>query len=634
MIFSFLAGIHSPSDIQNLSVSELKILSSEIRKKIIEVVGVNGGHLSSNLGVVELTLALHRVFDSPTDKFVWDVGHQCYTHKMLTGRYEQFSTIRKKDGLSGFPKREESPHDSFDTGHSSTSISVAYGLLTAKRLQNSKGKVIAVIGDGALSGGMAIEALSHAGQGNNDLIVILNDNKMSISPNTGALSEYLSRLTMGAHYQRFRYKVDRAVRIIPFCGPSLAKFIHRFKRGLKGLLFKDNLFVDLGFEYVGPLNGHNIEELEKVLRDVRALHRPVVVHVLTKKGKGYSLAEDDPSTFHGIGPFCISDGTVEKFHTTSFTEAFSKSLLEEAAKDSRIVAITAAMSKGTGLAPFQHRYPDRFFDVGIAEQHAVTFSGGLAAGGLKPVVAIYSTFMQRAVDQLIHDVALQKLPVVFALDRAGAVPDDGETHQGLYDITLFRPVPGLSILCPASACEMKLMLSWALTQDLPVMLRYPKAACPTELPAFSLPLETGRGVFTHRDGSDLLIICTGGMYAEVHEAANILARSGSPVDSYLLRFIKPIDESYMVDVVSSYSAVIFVEDGAETGGIASDLSSLIRRFHPSIQTSVMSFPDLFYPQGNRQEILSSAGLSSAHIADEAVRLRLLVTVGFPNVSKT
>ncbi len=627
MNHSILSGIRSPQDLRSLSNIELKNLSNELRKQIIEVVGTNGGHLSSNLGVVELTIALHRVFESPQDQFVWDVGHQCYTHKMLTGRFERFSTIRKKDGLSGFPKREESPHDSFDTGHSSTSISAAYGLLTAKKLRGEPGKVVAVIGDGALTGGMALEALSHAGQGQNDLVVILNDNKMSISPNTGALSEYLSRLTMGASYQRFRYRVDRAVRSIPLIGVFLAKIVHRMKRGLKGLVFKDNLFVDLGFEYVGPLNGHNIEELEKVLRDVRALKRPVVVHVLTRKGKGYSLAENDPSTFHGIGPFCISDGKVEKFDTTSFTEAFSRSLLEEASRDPRIVAITAAMAKGTGLAAFQHRYPDRFFDVGIAEQHAVTFAGGLAAGGMRPVVAIYSTFMQRAVDQLVHDAALQKLPVVFALDRSGAVPDDGETHQGLFDIALFRPVPGVSILAPASAREMSLMLSWALGRDEPVIIRYPKAACPTEQSAFDLPLETGKGVFTQRDGADILIVCTGGIYAEVHEAANMLARSSFPVDTYNLRFIKPLDEDFLVSCASGYRAVLFVEDGSETGGIASDLASIVRERLPHVLAASMAFPDIFYPQGSRQEILSFAGLSAVHIYDEALKLRSYIAAG-------
>jgi len=623
---SILAGIQSPDDVKKLSASEIELLSAEIRKKIIEVVGTNGGHLSSNLGVVELTIALHRVFSSPEDTFIWDVGHQCYTHKILTGRFDRFSTIRKKDGLSGFPKREESVHDAFDTGHSSTSISAAYGLLSAKRLSGLPGKVIAIIGDGALSGGMAIEALSHAGQGNNDLIVILNDNKMSISPNTGALSEYLSRLTMGAKYQRFKYNVDKAVRHIPGIGEKIAKFIYRFKRGLKGLVLKDNLFVDLGFEYVGPLNGHNVEELEKVLRDVKALNGPVVVHVITQKGKGYSLAENDPSTFHGIGPFCISDGTVEKFDTMSFTEAFSIALLAEAERDNRVVAITAAMAKGTGLVSFQHRYPERFFDVGIAEQHAVTFAAGLAAGGLKPVVAIYSTFMQRALDQVIHDVALQHLPVVFALDRSGPVPDDGETHQGLYDIALFRPIPGVSILCPASAVEMKLLLSWAVAQETPVVIRYPKGACPTELPAFSSPVEYGRGVFTHHDLSDALIVCTGGIYGEVHEASNILARAGAPVDSYVLRFIQPFDEPYFLEAISTYKYVVFVEDGIETGGISHSLADIVRQNYPLIRTSVLAFGDMFYPQGSRCEILASAGLSSPHIADAVRSLRQAVFV--------
>ena len=617
---SILAGIKSPDDIQNLSGPELVLLSKEIRKKIIEVVGLNGGHLSSNLGVVELTIALHRVFSSPDDAIVWDVGHQCYTHKLLTGRYDRFSTIRKKDGLSGFPKREESPHDFFDTGHSSTSISSAYGLLLARRASGNKGKVIAVIGDGALTGGMAFEGLSHAGQGNSDLIVILNDNKMSISPNTGALSEYLSRLSMRAGYQHFKYHADRAMRHIPGIGQYLFRFVHRFKRGLKGLLFKDNLFVDLGFEYVGPLNGHNVVELEKVLRDVRALNHPVVVHVRTKKGKGYGLAENDPSTFHGIGPFRISDGKVEKFPKHTYTEAFSHALLAVAEKDKRVVAITAAMAKGTGLAAFQRQYPDRFFDVGIAEQHAVTFAGGLAAGGMRPVVAIYSTFMQRAVDQLIQDVALQHFPVIFALDRSGAVPDDGETHQGIYDISLFRPIPGISILCPAGAAELSLMLEWALEQDHPVMLRYPKAPCPTNEPAFLQPIETGRGVFTVHNDSDILIVYTGGMYAEVHTAVDILASSSMPVDCYLLRFIKPIDEGFFLDTVSSYRYVVFVEDGMETGGIAEYLSGLVRRRYPGILTKELAFSELFYPQGTRAEILSSAGLSPVHIADEVKKL--------------
>ncbi len=619
-----LSGIQTPADVKKLPSHQLRTLAEEIRKTIIEVVGSNGGHLSSNLGVVELTIALHRVFDCPADSIVWDVGHQCYTHKLLTGRYDRFHTIRKQDGLSGFPKKEESPYDVFDTGHSSTSISAAYGILAARRLAGREGKVVAVIGDGALTGGMALEALSHAGDDGKDLVVILNDNKMSIAPNTGALSHYLSRLTMGAGYQRFRHRFDRAVEIIPVLGPWLTRAVNRVKRGLKGLLFKDNLFVDLGFEYVGPLNGHNMEELEKVLRDVKKLTRPVVVHVLTRKGKGYSLAESDPSTFHGIGPFCISDGKVEKFDTMSFTEAFGGALLEQADRRQDIVAITAAMAKGTGLVPFQHRYPSRFFDTGIAEQHAVTFAGGLAAGGRRPVVAIYSTFMQRAVDQVIHDVALQELPVVFAMDRSGAVPDDGETHQGLYDIALFRPVPGLSILTPASAREMSIMLDWALEQDRSVMLRYPKGSCPTETEAFSAPLETGRGVFVAREGCDVLVACTGGMYGEVHEAANMLARSGGGVDVLNLRFVKPVDELWLAESLAGYQAVVFVEDGMKTGGIAEYLASLVRERLPLVRVSALAFDELYYPQGTRSQILTSAGLSPAHIADEVLRLRDLI----------
>ncbi len=618
---SLLSLIHSPEDVRTLSGEEITLLAAEIRKRIIDVVGTNGGHLASNLGVVELTIALHRVFDSPRDAFIWDVGHQCYTHKLLTGRADHFDTIRKKDGLSGFPKQLESPHDIFDTGHSSTSISAALGLRMSRQITGESGKVVAIIGDGALTGGMAMEALSHAGEISRDLIVVLNDNKMSISRNTGALSEYLSRLTMGAHYQRFRSRVDRAISIIPLLGGPLSRFVHRFKRGIKGMLFKDNLFVDLGFEYVGPLNGHNVEELEKVFRDVRALSRPVVVHVQTQKGRGYSLAEDDPSTFHGIGPFCISDGKVEKFNTTSFTESFSQALLDCAECDDRIVAITAAMAKGTGLVPFQHRYANRFFDVGIAEQHAVTFAAGLAAGGMRPVVAIYSTFMQRAVDQLIVDVALQNLPVIFAMDRSGPVPDDGETHQGIFDLALFRPIPGISILAPASTVEMRLMLKWAFDQHSPVVLRYPKAPCPTEQEGFSLPVVNGQGVFVQSEGLDSLVVCTGGMFPEVQEAANILGRSGKPVDILNLRFVKPVDEPWFLDAVHKYRNIVFVEDGVITGSISRELESLVHRMNPRTRCTVLAFQELFYPQGTRSDILSAAGLSPAHIADSVTSLR-------------
>ena len=390
-----LSGINSPEDLKKIPEDKLPDLATEIRKKIIDVVGKNGGHLASNLGVVELTIALHRVFTSPNDAFVFDVSHQCYTHKLLTGRYKDFESLRTFNGISGFTKKAESKHDFFDNGHSSTSISQALGLLSAWQLQGRNDKVVAIIGDGALTGGMAFEALSHAGQIAKNLIVVLNDNQMSISKNTGSLSKYLSRLTMTGTYQRFRKNIDKIVEKIP----NLSKFIFRIKRGLKGVFFTNNLFTDLGFEYVGPLNGHDIKELEDVLNRVKNLSRPVVVHVLTKKGKGYSPAENDPAKFHGIGPFLISDGNVEKYDTLSFTESFSRTLIKLAEKNDRIVAITAAMAKGTGLDAFARKFPSRFYDVGIAEEHAVSFASGLAAGKLIPIVAIYSTF-------ILHFIAL------------------------------------------------------------------------------------------------------------------------------------------------------------------------------------------------------------------------------------
>lgn len=623
-----LDEISSPEDIKNLSYEELKDLASQIRKRIIEVVGSNGGHLASNLGVVELTIALHRVFNSPGDALIWDVSHQAYTHKILTGRNAQFDTIRKKDGISGFTKRNESPHDWFDAGHASTSISSALGLLQGRQMQNLPGKVIAIIGDGALTGGMAFEALSHAGQISKNLIVVLNDNKMSIGKNTGSLSKYLSRLSATPNYQHLRTKIDNFFEKMPFSSRFLRKLVFRLKRGLKGIFFHNNLFVDFGFEYVGPLNGHNLEEMEKVFNKVKDIDRPVVVHVITQKGKGYSPAENDPTTFHGIGPFCISDGTAEKFDKLSFTEVFSEEILELGAENPKIAAITAAMMKGTGLTKFAHRFPDRFFDAGIAEEHAVTFAGGLARSGLMPVVAIYSTFMQRGVDQLIHDIALQKVPSVFVLDRSGAVPDDGETHQGIFDISLLRPVPGVTLLAPASAEELKLFLRWATSQQLPVIIRYPKASCPPEMEAFSEPVVCGRGVLLEnhlkkRDDEERvrrLFVCTGGIYPEVKEAVDVLEKRDVIVDIYNLRFLKPLDKQYFIEVASRYDCIVFVEDGIRIGGIGTYLESLLQRSLEGKKTAVCGFPDRFIAQGKRGEILEEAHLSPSHLARKMLSL--------------
>ena len=622
-----LSKIHSPQNLKNLSQSEIIQLAQEIRKEIINVVGKNGGHLASNLGVVELTLALHRVFESPKDAIIWDVSHQCYTHKLLTDRYKDFQTLRQKDGISGFTNTQESVHDFFINGHSSTSISSALGLLTARELNNNSGKVIAVIGDGALTGGMAYEALSHAGQLCKNLIVVLNDNQMSIDHNTGAVSRYLSRLTMTGGYQSFRYKVDKLIDKIPYIGRPFEKFIFRFKRALKGLFLTNNLFVDLGFEYVGPLDGHNEALLEKVLKKVSHLHRPVVVHVITKKGKGYSPAENNPELFHGVGPFQISDGTVETFDTTSFTEAFSQIICQKAQENKDIVAITAAMAKGTGLTSFSIKYPERFFDVGIAEEHAVTFAGGLAKGGKIPVTCIYSTFMQRSVDQMIHDIALQKAHAVFMLDRAGAVPADGVTHQGIFDISLFRPIPDLEILSPVSQNDLKLCFDWAVDKGTCVVIRYPKLSCPTEFPQFSSPVELGRGIFmpctefvienvtekqleAHKN--KILVVLTGGMYPEAQKAVRSVLLEDGYADMYILRFIKPFDESYFIELAKKYYGVVLVEDGVKIGGICEYLKSILAE-NGILNTKLLGFDDRFFSHGTRDEILEAAGLSVNHI---------------------
>lgn len=539
------------------------------------------------------------------------------------------------NGLSGFTKHEESPHDFFDNGHSSTSISSALGLLVARELRGEKGKVVAVIGDGALTGGMALEGLSNAGQIAKNLIVIVNDNQMSIDHNTGAISSYLSQITMTNSYQSFRHNVDRIIQKIPVLNRFLTKLVFRFKRGLKGLLLSNNLFTDLGFEYVGPLDGHNVKELETNLKRVKKMHRPVVVHVMTKKGKGYSPAEDHPEQFHGIGPFAISDGTVEKFDTLSFTESFSNSLMKLSEMRSDIVAITAAMAKGTGLDTFSRHYPERFFDVGIAEEHAVTFAGGLARGGMLPVVCIYSTFMQRAVDQLIHDIALQKLKSIIVLDRAGAVPNDGETHQGIFDITLFRPVPNVKILTPATAMDLDMLLNYAAENDETCIIRYPKMSCPTELSAFSAAVEEGKGVLVKaedyepafavqfEDGEKpegkVLFVTTGGMYSEVMTACRALSFDNVLADIYSLRFINPFDKEYFISLAKNYDGIVFVEDGIQNGGISEWLAGLCGSKGID-KWEIKAFPSKFISQGNRNQVLAQAGLTAEDLHAAALKV--------------
>lgn len=622
----YLEKINSPEDLQHFSQKELAALSSELRQKIISTVGKNGGHLASNLGAVELTVALHRVFSTPKDAIVWDVSHQCYAHKILTGRLSEFDTIRQQGGLSGFTNIDESKHDFFTSGHASTSISSALGLLTAFQKTGHDGKVVAVIGDGALTGGLAFEGLEHAGQLSKNLIVILNDNQMSIDHNTGSVSRYLSRLTVSSRYQSFRYKVDRLVDKIPYINKALEKIIFRFKRSIKGLILTNNLFVDLGFEYVGPLNGHNEVNLEAVLRRVSKLHRPVVVHVVTKKGKGYGPAENTPENFHGVGPFNTEDGTLPKSNRLSFTESFSDAIVSLGRKNDKIVAITAAMAQGTGLSRFERKFPGRFYDVGIAEEHAVTFAGGLARGGLIPVTCIYSTFIQRSVDQIIHDISLQKVHAVFCLDRAGAVPADGATHQGIFDIALFRPVPDAVIMSPVSDVDLHLCLRWAVNQaDSAVFIRYPKMSCPDELDAFRQPVTLGKGIFVSaRDFTNIsdeenvsrskkkLVVTTGGMFTEVRDAAAKYIEEGGLADLFVMRFIKPFDENYFRELAFRYDEVVFVEDGVKTGGISEYLETVLLKADYK-NTKILAFGEKYYSHGTREQVLKEAGLDTESI---------------------
>jgi 1-deoxy-D-xylulose-5-phosphate synthase len=625
--YKILKNITDAKDIKKLNQSQLYKLARELREYIIRVVSENGGHLASNLGVIELTIALHYVFNSPQDQIVWDVGHQCYAHKIITGRKESFSSLRKFKGISGFPKRTESKHDVFNTGHSSTSISAALGLSVGRDLKRKTGKVVAVIGDGALTGGMALEALNHAGHLGKNLIIILNDNNMSIGQNVGALSVYLTELTTTRYYQLFRKTFDSMVQGIPLFGKRLLEYIYRLKRSLKAFLFRAHIFADLGFEYVGPVHGHNINLLIHILKNINNLEKPVVLHVTTQKGKGYRFAESDPMLFHGVGSFSIVDGKFEKKHAISFTEAFGEAIVKLAEINSQIVAITAAMTHGTGLTAFEKRFPERFFDVGICEQHALTFAAGLACRGLKPVVAIYSTFMQRAVDQVIHDVAMQNLPVIMCMDRAGLVGSDGETHHGVFDIALFRSVPNLIILSPASGRELFMMLEYAVKQKKPVIIRYPRSVCSSELPAFAKQIESGRGVFVHGQRSKILIAATGGIMEQALEASYLLNSQGIPADVYNIRFIRPLDTAFFTNRIKDYNYVCFIEDGVVNGGIGQQLAVSLRDYDKNLVYDIFGIPDAFVEQGTREELLALCGLDAASLA-EYIKKRILPRQGF------
>ena len=624
--YPILSGINHPDQLKSFSSKELKALAEEIRSYIIQTVSKNGGHLASNLGVVELTLAMHKVYSSPRDKFIWDVGHQCYVHKLLTGRAGQFPTIRKQGGLSGFPKRSESPHDIFDTGHASTSISAALGVLAGERLQEKRGKVLCVIGDGALTGGQALEALNAAGHLKKDLVIILNDNAMSIGRNVGALSLYLSRLALTGGYRKFRHIVDFTISHIPFFGKALLRSVYRLKRGVKGIFYKENLFTDLGIKYVGPVKGHDLERLSDVLEHVRESEGPVLLHVLTTKGKGYSPAEEEPSSYHGVGPFAVETGKVDPSLKVAAgpttTSAFGAAVVAEAGKDDKVVAITAAMASGTGLLPFKENYPDRFFDVGIAEPHALTFAAGLAASGMKPVAAIYSTFMQRSVDQVIHDIALPGLPVVICMDRSGLVGDDGETHQGIFDIVLFRNVPGVSFLAPVSVNEIGMALEWALRQQGPVLIRYPKGSAFSAGEAQDVPFEEGKGVLVQKkEKADTLIISLGGLLEECCAASDILESEGTLCDVYHMRFIRPLDKKALREFMGRYEQVLFVEEGLASGGMGEELAVMLKEGGLDLRFDALGVPQEFLSQATRPQLIKNCGLDRNSLAEKIRSIR-------------
>ncbi len=615
-----LARLRGPEDLAGLGVDELNRLAGEIRQEIVDTVARTGGHLAPSLGVVELTLALHKVFQSPRDKIIWDTGHQTYAHKLLTGRWERFGTLRQPGGLSGFCKRRESPHDLWEAGHAGTALSAALGFARARDRRGEDHHVVAVVGDGALTAGMSFEALNNAGHEKTRIIVVLNDNSMSIAPNVGAISSYLSRLRVGPAYTRFKDDLERWLGQIPRIGQGLARTAERFKDSLKHVLLPGMLFEDLGFTYLGPVDGHHLPSLLSILRDATRLNEPVLIHVVTRKGKGYGPAEARPDAYHGTGPFDVATGRpLQRPGPPTYTEVFGRTLAQMAANRPEVVAITAAMPDGTGLQEFARACPDRCFDVGIAEPHAVTFAAGLAAAGLRPVVAIYSTFLQRAYDQVLHDVGIQRLPVVFALDRAGLVGADGETHQGLYDIAFLRHIPGMAILAPKDENEMQHALATALAcEDGPVAVRYPRGAGRgVALDAAPRPLPWGRSQVL-REGGDVAILAAGPLAYAALEAAEILAGEGVDAAVVNARFLKPLDGELITDLARRTGAVLTVEEHTVRGGFGSAVLELLsERGLWGVRTRVMGLPDAFVEQGDPAEQLAACGLDAAGIAAAA-----------------
>ena len=619
-----LEKIHKENDIKNLSPEELTMLADEIRQFLIEKISVTGGHLASNLGVVELTMALHLVFDLPQDKLIWDVGHQAYTHKLLTGRKAGFDELRKYGGMSGFPKRKESECDAFDTGHSSTSISAGLGYVAARELQGGSHSVVSIIGDGSMTGGMAYEALNNASRLKSNFIIVLNDNNMSISENVGGMSQYLNGLRTAQAYTGLKKGVEDTLKKIPGKGDRIICHMKRTKSGIKQLFVPGMFFEDMGITYLGPVDGHDIRKLTRILNEAKRVDHAVLVHVMTKKGKGYVPAEENPSRFHGTGPFDIPSGTaVGKKATDSYTDVFSKVLADIGKQDEKVVAITAAMADGTGLARFAKMFPQRFFDVGIAEEHAMTFAAGLAAGGMKPVFAVYSSFLQRAFDQTIHDVCLQNLPVFIAVDRAGLVGSDGETHQGVFDLSFLLEIPNLTVMSPKNRWEMADMVRFAVDFPYPVALRYPRGEAYEGLKEFRTPILYGKSeVICRESGIAILFI---GHMSELGESVwKAMKEAGYRCSLINARFAKPLDTEMIRDLCRDHQLIVTIEENVLAGGFGEQVVQYVMQSGEKTRVRTIGISDDYVEHGNVEVLRKEVGLDQETIVAKIKKDYLMI----------
>lgn len=608
---NILECINDTGDIKKIKPDDYDQLAQEIRSFLIDKISATGGHLASNLGAVELTMALHIALDLPEDKIVWDVGHQSYTHKILTGRKNEFDTLRKLDGLSGFPKRAESDCDAFDTGHSSTSVSAGLGLVKARDLQGGKNTVVSVIGDGAMTGGLSYEALNNASKLNTNFIIILNDNNMSISENVGGLPNYLNDIRTSSTYIDVRNKVYDS---LSGTVPSIAKGIQRAKKSLKTLMVPGMYFEEMGITYLGPVDGHNIGEILRVLEDAKRMNKTVLVHVITKKGKGYTHAENHPARFHGTGPFDKETGLpVNPVRKAGYTDVFSTVMIKLAARNPSVVGITAAMADGVGLKRFRNIYPERFFDVGIAEQHAVTFAAGLAAGGLRPVVAVYSTFLQRAYDQIAVDVCLQNLPVIFAVDRAGLAGADGETHQGIFDLSYLSQMPNMTVMAPKNKWELSDMLKFALKLGTPAAIRYPRGEAYSGLKEFRSPMALGKSEWICRE-KDIALVAVGSMVRTAEKTREILHGKGMNCSLVNARFVKPLDTEMLDELCSSHRLIVTMEENIKSGGFGEHVQSYMDEKHRDVPVLNISIPDRFVRHGSPDQLAAELGINAESVA--------------------